>query len=132
MIEAVSVVFGATAGTHIYAAYGGEVRIGGAYSITGAASQAHIWAEWGGKILYINSPGTYSLPITGTLAFTTFANCDHGGMIHFPTSMVGFTGGTVTGTRYAVAHNSILGVGCVAGTFPGNVAGGVLTGGLYY
>lgn len=126
-IQAVGAIeFGACATYHMRTLVYGVIDFEGrSYSITGAALR-HFSSEEKGAIKAYAATVTLS----GTLAFTTFANAESLAIIQ--AGAASFTGGTITGTRYAVALNAVINtIGGGASFFPGNVSGTTATGGQY-
>lgn len=112
---------------HIYAGQQCIVFMTGNYTISGAAGY-HYYAEVGG-VIYV--PGGITTTVSGTPAFTTFANAVNLGTIRSASQTFS---GSATGTRCSVSVNAIIiGTGTAAnGTyFPGNVAGSTATGGQF-
>ena len=112
---------------HIYAGQQCIVFMTGNYTISGAAGY-HYYAEVGGVI---DVPGGITTTVSGTPAFTTFANAVNLGTIRSASQTFS---GSATGTRCSVTVNAIIiGTGTAAnGTyFPGNVAGSSATGGQF-
>jgi len=117
--------FGACANSHMRIETGATLESTSAYSITGAAT-SHYQCLNGGRIVV----SSFTVTLSGTLAFTTFADFSFTGFM----SAFGmtYTGGTITGTRYAVTLNGVINTfGGGANVFPGNVAGSTATGGQY-
>ena len=113
---------------HIYCSNNSIVSVIASYTISGSAA-AHYYAELGG-LIYVS--GGITVTLTGTPAFTTFADIHNGGRLRFPSSS-SFSG-AATGTRCAVTMNSIVtGTGTAANGsfFPGNAAGSTATGGQF-
>lgn len=122
-------VFGAcAAGFHMIASGPGAVINGSStsYSITGAAAR-HLSASPSGYINLFNAPVTLS----GSLNFSSaFAYADREGFIN--AGSASFTGGTITGVRFAVASNAVINTSGAGRTlFPGNADGTVSGGGAY-
>ncbi len=110
------VAFGACTGApHLQAYPGGTIYLDSAYSITGAAPN-HLLSSGGG---YIEQTGACT--ITGVLAFTTFCQVERNAVVLANGT---FTGGTVTGKRYAITNGGLIDTtGGGANYFPGNSAG---------
>lgn len=121
-----AMVFGACATYHMRTLVYGVIDFEGrTYSIVGAAAR-HYSSEEGGTIKAYAATVT----LTGTLAFSTFANAESLAIIQAGVSS--YTGGTITGTRYAVSLNAVINtIGGGASRFPGNSAGTTATGGQY-
>lgn len=120
--------YGAAAGAfhaHLAALDGGLISLGASYSITGGAIR-HLHADRGGTI---NAGFSLTVTISGTPAFTTFAEASGESVI---TTSGNTYSGSATGKRFNVTTNSALNVFSGALTlFPGNVAGTVASGGVY-
>ena len=99
-------------GNHIHAV-GGKILLSLNYSITGGATRHYLSGNEGN----IES-GQITITLTGTPAFTTFAESTFGLIsLYVPTFV-----GAATGTRYYIVYNAFLNT--FAGvTLPGNVAG---------
>lgn len=108
--------FGACAARHMFAVINSAIELDGVnYNITGGAIQ-HIWATTSSRARTVN--GTVTL--TGTPAFTTFAQCDTGASV--ATNMT--YSGSATGVRYNVSYHSTINTSGGGATFlPGNSAG---------
>ena len=110
-------------------AYGGTITsVGGnSYTITGNAA-AHLYSAGTGSKLEVISN---TVTLTGTLTFSVaFAQAEALSTIlsYYST----FSGGTVTGTRYAAITNSIINTGGGgASHYPGSVGGTTGSGGIY-
>ena len=110
-------------------AYGGTITsVGGnSYTITGNAA-AHLYSAGTGSKLAVTSN---TVTLTGTLTFSiAFAQAETLSVIlsYYST----FSGGTVTGTRYAAITNSIINTGGGgASHYPGSVGGATGSGGIY-
>lgn len=119
-----NMTFGAIATTGMDASGGGQIFAQSGYTIT-AGGQTHINAHNAGLVNITG--GTVTL--TGTPAFTTFANASASSTI-----ISGFTtySGAATGQRYNIDLNSVINTfGGGATYFPGNSAGASGTGGQY-
>jgi hypothetical protein len=113
---------GGGGGRHIYVNKGAAISATGAYTITGAALY-HFAAASGGNI-FCNQAVT----LTGTPAFTRFADASLGGTMRVD----GTYSGAATGVRYLADSNSVIWtVGGGASFLPGNSAGSVSNGGQY-
>ena len=122
------VEYGSGANIQIYCGQNCVVFVDASYTISGSAG-FHYYAEWGG-LIYV--AGALTVTVSGTPAFTTFANVLNGGKLRFPSSS-SFSG-SATGTRCAVTMNGIIaGTGTAANGsfFPGNAAGSTATGGQF-
>lgn len=115
--------FGA-ATVHMRAGYSGRIELQTTYSITGAAAY-HALCQHQSLILNTGNMCT----VTGVLNFSVqFAYCSDQALQEWLTG-AGFTGGTVTGTRYTVERGSgILVNGAGVNFFPGDVAGTAVAG----
>ena len=112
---------------HIYAGQQCIVFVNANYTISGSAG-FHYYAEVGGIIYVV---GGLTTTVSGTPAFTTFANATNLGTIRSTSQTFS---GSATGTRCSVSVNAIIvGTGTAAnGTyFPGNAAGSTATGGQF-
>ena len=119
------VVFGACAGSHISATNNAFITLAGNYSITGGG-YSHYSAVGGGEIV---AGGTTAVTVSGTPAFTTFAQVTKGGLLGF--SGITFTG-SATGTRFTVSQNGTVDDGSAGLTaLPGNATGTFTLGGVY-
>lgn len=116
--------YGACAGHQISAEDGGNIVISAAYRITGGG-QDHYAATLDGLI----TMRSVAVTLSGTFSYSlAFALCIAGKM---DANGATYTGGTVTGPRYAVSQNgAIINTGS-ATRFPGSTAGGTATGGQY-
>jgi hypothetical protein len=127
--------FGASAGAHVYANFGGFVLFGTQvsaidYNITGSAGFHHI-SQAGGMIRADPmTPGGNTVTITGTPAFSVaFAYASENASIRV--SNYTFSG-SATGQRYNVSMNATINTfGSGASYIPGNSAGATATGGQY-
>jgi hypothetical protein len=116
--------FGPCVGIHVSAHRDAFVWAIGNYSITGGAA-IHLNVDQGGCI----SIDGRTISLSGTPAFTTFANAQRSGGITAGGTV--FSGGA-TGTRYFAQQNGTIFVnGGGANFFPGTTAGSTLTGGQY-
>jgi hypothetical protein len=116
--------FGTGLSSQILAATGGVITAVGNYSISGGATY-HIAAVNGGMV-QVNGR---TVTITGTPAFTNFAYVN--AISYLGIYSMTFSGST-TGMRYNVGLNSVINVGGGGANYlPGNLAGAVLTGGVY-
>jgi hypothetical protein len=120
------VVFGASAFAHIsLGAPGGFVNINSAYSVTAAAPN-HLAVYAAGCRLVVRAGCTLS----GTQVYDVFCLITAPGEIKRTAGT--YTGGTITGTRYAASLNGVINTsGGGANFFPGDVAGTTATGGQY-
>ena len=124
-LAATSNDFGACASSHIEVGQSSYVGIAGNYEITGGAvSHYHVGSE---GTLAITS-GTVTL--TGVPSFSAyFAGVKKGEMTCKSTTF----SGTATGYRFVVHKGGLIDVGANSTTyFPGNVAGLINSGGVYY
>lgn len=122
--------FGATNAYQVYATSNGQISIGSNYTISGGAL-VHVIAEFGGII----TATSLTVTLTGTPAFTTFAQATRSG------SYIGYYlntfSGSATGQRYTAASGGFIDVNLAGTTYlPGNSAGtgtnyGVSPYGLY-
>jgi hypothetical protein len=122
-----NLVFGATSGAHVRMGTGATLSIDGNYTIAGSA-QAHWIAEIGGKI----NGNTKTITLSGTPAFTWFANVATSGILNFYSPMFS---GSATGQRYLVSAGGIVNLyGAGTSALPGNTAGsgGTASGGGFY
>jgi hypothetical protein len=95
------------------------------FSIVGGAAQ-FIRALTGGIVSVVTS----TITVTGTPAFTTFAQAE-GGIISFYSPTTTFSG-SATGARYSATLNAVINTfGGGANYFPGNAGGATGTGGQY-
>lgn len=128
IIHFLTVRFGATTNAHVYASQSGIANIAGSYAIVGSAG-THFTASTGGVI----SSGSTSITVTlsGTPAFTTFANAVVSSIINIRTTFVTFSG-SATGVRYnSTLLSNIYTAGGGANYFPGNSGGTTGTSGIY-
>ena len=119
--------FGSAPGsTHIYAEQQGIVQAMATYTISGAANYHYV----AGSQAEVRVTGSsWTVTISGSPAFNTFAFCGAHGFIHH--SSVTFSG-TVTGKRYDVIENGVIKTyGSGGNYFPGNTSGTYATGGQY-
>lgn len=119
--------FGACGGTQLRVDSGASCQLNGNYTISGAAP-IHYQVLFGGLI---NSITAITVTNTGTNNFSNaFAVAQYPATLrHFSAT---FTGGTITGKRYAVSLNGVIDTnGGGANYFPGNSAGTAATGGQY-
>jgi len=129
LVHVGAVEFGACSYAHIDL-YDASLSMTANYSITGAATY-HINADGTSGYYCIGRTVTMS----GTLAFTTFIVMYDGAYAFCGTTT--YTGGTITGQRYAAEVGGIIsGTGGSSTFFPGNAAGGgtdynTITAGLY-
>lgn len=121
--------FGACTAIHMIAEWGGVIEIIGNYTISGSAGY-HFDAVEHGRIINNTLPASpYTVTVSGTPTFDTFANAGLLGIVYVPYIT---WSGSATGSRYASAHNAIIGTGSAgANYFPGNSAGSTATGGIY-
>lgn len=120
-----SVNFGACASAHCRTISAGRiVNLFNNYTISGAAP-IHMSANINGVYEIEQSTVT----ITGTPAFSKFADAENGGVI---SAYLMTYSGAATGNRYSATANGVIATyGGGASFFPGNVAGSVATGGVY-
>lgn len=119
--------FGAAGANH-FRIGGGQVLIGGNYSIVGAAAR-HIGVSRFGQFLLL--VGGLTVTVTGTPAFSVgFAVADDMGLILQSSASLAYSGGA-TGIRYISNRLSLINTGGGANYFPGNVAGSTADSGLY-
>jgi hypothetical protein len=91
----------------------------------------HLWAEWNSHYTHAQLPITPVLTISQAVAFTYFAAATNGSLVVCNYKQI-IGAGNVTGARYLVATNSIMGTaGGGANYLPGNAVGVVNTGGQY-
>ncbi len=116
--------YGACAHHQIAAEDGGNVWISAAYRITGGA-----WTHYSATLDGLITMRNVAVTLSGTFSFANaFAGCIAGKM---DANGATYTGGTVTGTRYAVSMNgAIINTGS-ATRFPGSSAGATNAGGQY-
>jgi hypothetical protein len=108
--------FGACAGVHVSAQFGGRASCYGNYAISGAAS-AH-WDAYQDAFIECVSR---TVTLSGTPAITTFASSVHKSEIY---AFSNTFSGSATGTRYAANNYGFIFVNGAATTiFPGDVAG---------
>ncbi|MDB5531525.1 MAG: hypothetical protein JWR51_4628 [Devosia sp.] len=120
-----NVVFGVSAGYHIFAGHSAFIIATGGYRVTGNA-QFHLITQTAGQIAIHGQ--TVTTP--GALTFTIFLLAQLGGQI-FVASCV-FAGTAISGQRYNAQTNGIIDAGGGGANFvPGNSAGGTSTGGQY-
>lgn len=113
---------GGGGGRHIYANRGAAIAATGAYSISGGA--LHHFAVATGGVIFCNQAVT----LTGTPAFTRFADASLGGTMRIDATY----SGSATGVRYLADTNGVIYVvGGGASFLPGNSAGSVTNGGQY-
>jgi len=118
-----NVEFGPSWEAHIHAEDGGEITLTDSYEIDGT-STTHMEAIGQGRII-----SSAAVTLTDTPVFTTFAVTEKLGYIKAAgTTYIN----TATGIKYSAATNSVIDTGSGgANFFPGDVAGGTATGGLY-
>ena len=117
-------IFGAIAGTAIFADTSAQVLANVAYTVNGAQF-FHWWARNGATI----SADFAAITFTGTPAITYFAESQQCGVI-LSASIT--WSGTFTGTRYSVDSNSVQNTGGGGvNYYPGSIAGATSTGGQY-
>lgn len=125
-----NILFGpCTSGAHVRAFGGGQAIIqAGTYTIAQSA-QYHFMCTQGGSIY--NNAGAITVTISGTLTFSqAFAAANLSSSQNL--QVLTFSGGSVTGLRYAAASTStIFTGGGGVNYFPGSIAGTV-TGNGYY
>ncbi len=111
---------------HLRSAYGGVLYCVGAYTIAGASSVSHTQTTIGGVMVIFSVVVT----ITGTPAFPNFTLANAGGIQAWNGTTFS---GAATGTRFNGSTLACIdtGSGASATFFPGNVAGGVVTGAVY-
>ncbi len=122
-----NLVFGTTSGAHVRMGTGATMSVDGNYAIAGSA-QAHWIAELGGKI----NGNTKTITLSGTPAFTWFANIATAGILNFFSATFS---GAATGQRYMVSAGGIVNLyGAGTSALPGNSAGsgGTVSGGGFY
>ncbi len=102
---------------------GGQLFIEGNYTIAGGAPYHFKVKSYG----VVHQTG-YTVTVTGTPAFTTFADVETG-LVNSASAV--YSGGA-TGARYAVSLNGVINTnGGGASYFPGNSVGSAATGGVY-
>ncbi|MBO9679576.1 MAG: hypothetical protein J7556_15140 [Acidovorax sp.] len=123
-VELRNIDFGACAGGHVAVGAGGFVRYSANCTISGGGP-SH-WQIANGSSLIA---AAINITLTGTPAFTTFANADSLSII--TVQSVTFSG-LATGARYSSTVNSAINTfGAGASYFPGSTAGSTATGGQY-
>lgn len=112
---------------HMMAEQGGKIQIMSAYTISGGA-YSHFTASGAGSEW--RHTGSYTVTISGSPTFTTFANAtSNAGVI---ASSVTYSGAVTAGARYSAVLNAIINTfGGGASYFPGSTAGSTATGGQY-
>lgn len=116
--------FGTCVNEHMLISTGAVVRMLTNWNITGGSS-AHVNASSQGQF----AAAALTCTLTGTPAFTYFAECDMVSLEVFQS--ITFTG-SATGGRYRVQTNGVINTyGGGATYLPGNTAGTALTGGQY-
>lgn len=117
--------YGTAAVAHVHASYAGQIVLGANYTISGGALY-HWWSETaGGSIACIGR----TITLTGTPAFTAFANADIVAQI---VPVLNTYSGSATGSRYSATNNGVIATfGAGATALPGNAAGSTATGGQY-
>lgn len=106
-----------TAGAHVKASDGGTVKMGPSCKVL--ASRANMLSVDAGGGIVIQGASTVTL--VGALTFSVFATAGSTGRI---IANSGFSGGTITGQRYAVYNQAFIGTnGGGANFFPGSTAG---------
>ncbi len=122
-IDFEGVEFGAC-GTQVAARLNGVARGYGDYEIVDDAAQ-HVQADTGGRV----DLSGITVTLTGTPAFTTFANAKRLGSIVADGTTYS---GAATGARYSATLNGIIDTnGAGATALPGDSAGATATGGQY-
>ncbi|WP_386341927.1 hypothetical protein O4D10_09960 [Xanthomonas citri pv. citri] len=120
-------VFAVMTGFQIVAIANSVCYVNGNYSITGGGSY-HYGVYDGGQLII----GGVTVTLTGTPAFTAFANVGRLGSINGGDNVFTFSG-AATGQRYQIYTNGVIWVnGKGPNVFPGNAAGMVVAGGTYY
>jgi hypothetical protein len=123
-----NIVFDSAGLAHIYSIYGSYIEMKGSIVVI-AGAQYHAFAGDKGQIFealhtitYSNNPNFSACDIcSGILSEVIFA------------ALTLTNGNTVTGTRYNAYGNGVIQTGGGGANYiPGNVAGGVTTGGLYF
>ncbi len=113
--------FGAAAGlAHIYA-NAGKIFVNNGYTLSGAAF-SHFQAFNNGIIVIA---GGITITLTGTPAFSAFANADTASTLNFATNggVAAFVG-SATGVRYSIDNLSLISTGGAGASYlPGNSAG---------
>jgi hypothetical protein len=105
---------------HIVANNYGIVVLAGNYTISGQAGFHYDCGSAGGTIAV---SGAVAITLTGTPAFTTFAQCALNGVINIPSGQLTYSG-SATGQRYGANLGGIINTsGGGASYFPGNSAG---------
>lgn len=119
-----SLVFGASAGAHIFLNPRGFLEVHANYSISGGANRH--FACLSQSQINISSR---TITVSGTPAFS-IAFCQAAALALVTFFSSSFSG-DATGTRYSSTGNSVVNTGGGASFFPGNAAGTTGTGGLY-
>jgi hypothetical protein len=105
---------------HIVANNYGVVTLTGNYTISGQAGFHYNCGAAGGAIAV---SGGVAVTLTGTPAFSTFAQCALNGVINIPSGQVTYSG-SATGQRYSANLGGIINTsGGGASYFPGSTAG---------
>jgi hypothetical protein len=116
--------FGVAGVGHMAAVDGGKIQALGNYTITGNATY-----HWYSEALSIIRAAGITITLSGTRAFTVFANCSTGAIIYCFSNTFS---GSATGQRYSATLNGIIHtLGGGATYLPGNAGGGVATQGQY-
>lgn len=120
--------FGATAGHHMQAGAGGQIKITGNVSVVGGAAGAHVRASEGGVLKYAS--GVNVTISGGPHAFTSFANAHNLGMLFAQGISIS---GSATGFRFGAANNGVIDTngGAAGSYFPGSAPGFTAAGGQY-
>ncbi len=123
--------FGTATQNHLCAAYGSLIAYSSSkdipeWRISGAA-RSHLFAQFGSAI----SLSSCTITLEGAPNFSTgFARAELGGIIYFHN---GTFKGSATGQRYYLNSNGVIAVnGAGADYFPGDRAGAIYNGGLYF
>lgn len=107
--------------------FNGNIVVLSNYTIAGSALN-HFFVE-NNALIYIRAGLT--ITVTGTPAFTSFANVSNGGVIKFENGSSVFSG-AATGLYFQLTTNAVIDTGTGNLTFlPGNAAGTTATGGQY-
>lgn len=113
--------FPAIANAHLLADSYGIAECTGSYAIAGGAA-SHISMQGPSEVIVLG----VTVTLSGTPAFTTFADCNFLGFIKLISNTFS---GTATGKRHNVVTNGVIQAN--GATLPGSIAGTTATGGQY-
>lgn len=119
--------FGSSAAAHMSVSEGAQLEISGGYLISGGA-QRHMLSNSKGNIIFVTAQ---TVTITGSPTFSAFARAALGGSIIYRATVT--YSGSATGKRYEATLLGLVDTnGAGTSYLPGNTAGTVATGGIYY